>query len=175
MISTPPVAQLEKDYPDLCPRPDRRETVRSRADDMHAYPAATSGGGRTYVVEEGDTLSSIARNELGKVSRWAEIYQLNREATGQGLRLPHAGNAAGAAAAGDVARGPHDAAIGGRRLDALSSALHGAVLAEDEIAIGVAAENFVLRGPRRRTRATATSSPGRPPRWRGRGARCNRT
>ena len=44
---------------------------------------ATSGGGRTYVVQEGDTLSSIARNELGKVSRWAEIYQLNREALGK--------------------------------------------------------------------------------------------
>ncbi len=40
-------------------------------------------GGRTYVVQEGDTLSSIARNELGKVSRWAEIYQLNREALGR--------------------------------------------------------------------------------------------
>ena len=45
--------------------------------------AATAGGGRTYVVQEGDTLSSIARNELGKVSRWAEIYQLNREALGK--------------------------------------------------------------------------------------------
>ena len=34
-------------------------------------------------MQEGDTLSSIARNELGKVSRWAEIYQLNREALGK--------------------------------------------------------------------------------------------
>ncbi len=34
-------------------------------------------------MQEGDTLSSIARNELGKVSRWAEIYQLNREALGR--------------------------------------------------------------------------------------------
>jgi nucleoid-associated protein YgaU len=45
--------------------------------------ASTPGGGRTYVVQEGDTLSSIVRNELGKVSRWAEIYQLNREALGK--------------------------------------------------------------------------------------------
>ena len=44
---------------------------------------STAGGGRTYIVQEGDTLSSIARNELGKVSRWAEIYQLNREALGR--------------------------------------------------------------------------------------------
>ena len=34
-------------------------------------------------MQEGDTLSSIARNELGKVSRWAEMYQLNREALGR--------------------------------------------------------------------------------------------
>ncbi len=87
VIATPPVAQLEKDYPDLCPRATRRETVRNRADALHGYPggtlASTAGGGRTYVVQEGDTLSSIARNELGKVSRWAEIYQLNREALGR--------------------------------------------------------------------------------------------
>ncbi|MGO9115315.1 MAG: LysM peptidoglycan-binding domain-containing protein [Thermoguttaceae bacterium] len=81
MISTPPIAQLEKDYPDLCPRPNRRETVRIRTG--AAIMAATAGGGRTYVVQEGDTLSSISRNELGKVSRWAEIYQLNREALGK--------------------------------------------------------------------------------------------
>jgi len=45
--------------------------------------AGNASGGRPYVVQEGDTLSSIARNELGKVSRWAEIYQLNREALGK--------------------------------------------------------------------------------------------
>ncbi len=81
VISTPPVSQLEKDYPDLCPRPNRRETVRERAAGVSM--AATAGGGRTYIVQEGDTLSSIARNELGKVSRWAEVYQLNREALGK--------------------------------------------------------------------------------------------
>ncbi len=82
VISTPAVAQLEKEYPDLCPRPNRRETVRNRSAGGVSM-AATAGGGRTYVVQEGDTLSSIARNELGKVSRWAEIYQLNREALGK--------------------------------------------------------------------------------------------
>jgi len=82
VISTPPVAQLEKDYPDLCPRPNRRETVRNRAAAIVTM-TGTAGGGRTYIVQEGDTLSSIARNELGKVSRWAEIYQLNREMLGK--------------------------------------------------------------------------------------------
>jgi nucleoid-associated protein YgaU len=81
VISTPPVTRLEKDYPDLCPRPNRREAMRNRA--AIATMASTAGGGRTYVVQEGDTLSSIARNELGKVSRWADIYQLNRETLGK--------------------------------------------------------------------------------------------
>ena len=80
VVSTPPVAQLEKDYPDLCPRPNHRDALRNRG---AVSMAATAGGGRTYVVQEGDTLSSIARYELGKVSRWAEIYQLNREALGK--------------------------------------------------------------------------------------------
>ena len=81
LISTPPVAQLEKDYPDFCPRPNRREAVRNRA--AAAASLASYPGDRIYVVQEGDTLSSIGRNELGKVSRWAEIYQLNREQLGK--------------------------------------------------------------------------------------------
>lgn len=85
VVSTPPVAQLEHDFPDLCPKPNRREAIRNRAAAASRYASATgfSGGGRTYIVQEGDTLSSIARNELGKVSRWAEIYDLNRTALGK--------------------------------------------------------------------------------------------
>ena len=33
-------------------------------------------------MEDGDTLFEIARHELGKTSRWAEIYDLNREVLG---------------------------------------------------------------------------------------------
>jgi nucleoid-associated protein YgaU len=40
-------------------------------------------GGRTYTVAEGDTLFDIARYELGKASRWAEIYDLNRDVLGK--------------------------------------------------------------------------------------------
>ncbi len=39
--------------------------------------------GRTYTVSEGDTLFNIARYELGKASRWVEIYELNREVLGR--------------------------------------------------------------------------------------------
>ena len=42
-----------------------------------------SRGGRTYTVAEGDTLFNIARYELGKASRWAEIYELNRDVLGK--------------------------------------------------------------------------------------------
>jgi nucleoid-associated protein YgaU len=50
----------------------------------------------TYVVKAGDTLTSIARNELGDGARWPEIFLLNRAIirhpdrifTGQVLTLP---------------------------------------------------------------------------------------
>jgi nucleoid-associated protein YgaU len=44
--------------------------------------AGLSSGGRTYAVRQGDTLFSIARDELGKSSRWGEIYELNHDALG---------------------------------------------------------------------------------------------
>lgn len=80
-IAAPPVTQLEQSYPDLCPKPNRREAIRSRA--AAVTTASFRGDGRTYVVQEGDTLFTIARNELGKASRWAEIYALNRETLGK--------------------------------------------------------------------------------------------
>ncbi|MCC6124327.1 MAG: LysM peptidoglycan-binding domain-containing protein [Pirellulales bacterium] len=40
-------------------------------------------GSRSYTVVEGDTLFDIARCELGKASRWAEIYELNQNALGK--------------------------------------------------------------------------------------------
>ena len=80
-IATPTIAQLEQTYPELCPKPSHRESVRNRA--SLASTHGGYGGGRTYEVQEGDTLFDIARNELGKVTRWAEIYELNRDALGK--------------------------------------------------------------------------------------------
>ena len=42
----------------------------------------TPVAGRIYLVQEGDTLTGIAKRELGKVTRWAEIYDLNRRVLG---------------------------------------------------------------------------------------------
>ena len=81
LVATPPIAELEKAYPDLCPKASRRETMQSRAMTVSSRPQYRSG--RTYTVAEGDTLFNIARYELGKASRWVEIYDLNREVLGK--------------------------------------------------------------------------------------------
>jgi nucleoid-associated protein YgaU len=81
IISTPAIAQLEKTYPELCPKAGRRETQESRT--MAVSTRQSYRGGRAYTVVEGDTLFNIARYELGKASRWAEIYDLNRDVLGK--------------------------------------------------------------------------------------------
>jgi nucleoid-associated protein YgaU len=85
LIMAPTVAELEKSYPDLCPKASRRDALQSQS---QSRTMAVSGhsqfrGGRTYTVAEGDTLFNIARYELGKASRWAEIYDLNRDVLGK--------------------------------------------------------------------------------------------
>lgn len=40
---------------------------------------------RPYKVKAGDTLFDIARYELGKASRWSEIFQINQPRLGDGL------------------------------------------------------------------------------------------
>ncbi|MHB1035338.1 MAG: LysM peptidoglycan-binding domain-containing protein [Pirellulales bacterium] len=80
VVSVPAAAVLRQSYPDLCPKP--RKTSIARGYTTTVSMTGRLGGGRTYVVEEGDTLFDIARHELGKVSRWAEIYDLNQEVVG---------------------------------------------------------------------------------------------
>jgi len=82
-ISIPPLGELEKKYADLCPKPSHRDTTRRQLATVSTIsPASQVGGGRVYVVQEGDNLYDIARWELGKVTRWPEIYDLNRDALG---------------------------------------------------------------------------------------------
>lgn len=49
--------------------------------------ARAASGSRTYLVVEGDTLFDIARNELGKASRWIDVYELNRDQLGDDLNV----------------------------------------------------------------------------------------
>ena len=86
VISVPPAGELEQDYPSLCPKQRRSAVVKSRslpAAAPSAAAASAASGGDVYVVAEGDTLFDIARYELGKASRWGEIYALNRDALGE--------------------------------------------------------------------------------------------
>ena len=85
LILAPPVAELEKAYPGLCPRASRREAQQSQSQNRVSTVGlrGAARGGRTYTVVEGDTLFNIARYELGKAARWAEIYELNRDVLGK--------------------------------------------------------------------------------------------
>ncbi|MER7337237.1 LysM domain-containing protein [Streptomyces sp. NPDC000075] len=46
---------------------------------------------RTYTVKPGDSLSAIARRELGNEARWRELYALNRGVIGANPDLIHPG------------------------------------------------------------------------------------
>ena len=58
--------------------------------------AGGGGGGQTYTVQKGDTLSHIAQQQYGKASRWHAIFEANRDQIdnpdlirpGQVLKLP---------------------------------------------------------------------------------------
>jgi nucleoid-associated protein YgaU len=81
----PDEATLRRLYPSLCPRPAKL-AVAGRAT---RASATTDSNERIYVVRDGDTLYEIARRQLGKASRWAEVYELNRDAIGDATdRLP---------------------------------------------------------------------------------------
>jgi len=78
-LDVPPATVLEQNYPELCPKQRKRPAGKSP---MLQASARGPVGGQVYVVEEGDTLFDIARHELGKASRWSEIYAMNRAALG---------------------------------------------------------------------------------------------
>ena len=80
IISVPDESVLRHSYPDLCPAP--RKQVAGVQQRLASASGRMPGSGRVYTVEDGDTLFEIARHELGKTSRWAEIYDLNREVLG---------------------------------------------------------------------------------------------
>ncbi len=87
-VLVPPKSELERQFPDLCPKPGRRPAKPSYA--MQASARLRADDTR-YVVQEGDTLFDIARYELGKASRWAELYELNRNVIGEDIDFLRAG------------------------------------------------------------------------------------
>jgi nucleoid-associated protein YgaU len=75
------VEELAGNYPELCPKASHRKAAAGRA--MSVSTTGQRTGQRLYVVESGDTLMDIARRQLGKASRWGELYELNRERLGE--------------------------------------------------------------------------------------------
>ena len=61
-----------------------------------AAAAPASGGGRSYTVKAGDTLSKIAKAITGDLNNWKAIYEANKDTIkdpnvirpGQVLRIP---------------------------------------------------------------------------------------
>lgn len=84
VIRAPTREQLEQTYADLCPKPSHVDAARRQAMSLASGPAQ-HGTGKTYTVQQGDTLWDIAKYELGKPARWVEIYELNKEVLGEDL------------------------------------------------------------------------------------------
>jgi nucleoid-associated protein YgaU len=80
VLTVPDEAIIRRMYPDLCPKP--RKMTASTQQRMVSASTRLQNGGRIYTVADGDTLFEIARHELGRPSRWAEIYDLNRDVLG---------------------------------------------------------------------------------------------
>jgi nucleoid-associated protein YgaU len=69
------------------PKPDFSNVRSGGSSTASSRPEGTSGTveapaprkSRTYTVQEGDSLSKIAKREYGDAQQWAKIYDANRE------------------------------------------------------------------------------------------------
>jgi nucleoid-associated protein YgaU len=66
-------------------RSAKARPIVERAQPVDAHPA--KAGGRSYVVQSGDTLFSIARKFYKSSARWKEIRDANRDKIDNGTRL----------------------------------------------------------------------------------------
>ena len=80
--------------------PDWRNDIVADIKATGAAPAAAGEAERTYTVKAGDTLSRIAKEQLGDAHAYMEIFNANRDQLsdpdkikpGQVLKIPHAVN-----------------------------------------------------------------------------------
>jgi nucleoid-associated protein YgaU len=82
VLDIPPLDVLKRQFPELTSGADDSQAGGNAAPAGPPQAAATAA---TYVVQEGDTLFEIARRQLGKASRWTELYELNRGVLGDNL------------------------------------------------------------------------------------------
>ena len=82
------------------PIPDRRHVAQQRSAGRASVPNSASGSERRWhVVKRNESLSEIAKKELGNGRRWPEIWALNRDrirrpdrlVAGMRLKLPPEG------------------------------------------------------------------------------------
>ena len=85
-VLTPELTVLRKKFGSLCPK---LRTATNSA--QFATTASESRPTKIYVVEQGDTIYDIAKYELGKASRWAEIIALNRSLLGNDIHFVRPG------------------------------------------------------------------------------------
>lgn len=90
------------DFSDVTAKVDSTAEQVKKADfsDVTATVDSTAEiiGERTYTIEKGDTLSKIAKEQLGHASAWKQIFEANRDVLddpdrifpGQVIKLPPA-------------------------------------------------------------------------------------
>ncbi len=85
-IATPPAAELDRRYPAEIPlaAQDSSAGTDSGVDPGFFVDAA---GQPKYRVGSTDTLSGIARNHLGRASRWVQVFEMNRDVLKDGNNL----------------------------------------------------------------------------------------
>lgn len=65
--------------PPTKPKADFSDVVSGSSSTAPETPAAPAATGRTYTVVSGDSLSKIAKRELGDASKWRAIFEANRD------------------------------------------------------------------------------------------------
>lgn len=93
--------EKKADFSDVTAKVDSTEQKAADFSDVTAKVDSTEEiiGERTYTIEKGDTLSKIAKEQLGRASAWKQIFEANRDVLddpdrifpGQVIKLPAAG------------------------------------------------------------------------------------
>lgn len=96
--------EKKADFSDVTAKVDSTEQKAADFSDVTAKVDSTEEiiGERTYTIEKGDTLSKIAKEQLGHASAWKQIFEANRDVLddpdrifpGQVIKLPPADTSA---------------------------------------------------------------------------------
>ena len=92
--------EKKADFSDVTAKVDSTEQIAADFSDVTVKVDSTEEivGERTYTVESGDTLSKIAKEQLGRAGAWRDIFEANRDTIenpdrifpGQVIKLPPA-------------------------------------------------------------------------------------